>query len=259
MDKNVLVTFKKVSFKEIFKNLTKNFERGKIYLILGENGSGKTSLLYLIQGLYKPCTGELFFEGKPYDYSKKWLYDLRQKIVLLFQNPDYQIVGLTVKDDVAIYPKFLGMSSQQLEFMVEEALKRYGIYDLRNRKTDEISYGEKKKVAMAGLSILNPQVALLDEPYSGMDSEGRRFITDYILDLKSKNKTVIITSHELGEFVSLADEILYIRNKNLLESHQLEETMPIFIRNILLLVKYGYLTKPLPEEILYSGEGEKKP
>lgn len=257
MDKDVLIAFKNVSFKEIFKNLTKNFERGKIYLILGENGSGKTSLLYLIQGLYRPCNGELFFEGKPYNYSKKWLYDLRQKIVLLFQNPDYQILGLTVKDDVSIYPKSLKVSSQQLEFMVEEALKRYGIYDLRNRKTDEISYGEKKKVAIAGLSILNPLVALLDEPYAGMDSEGRKFITDYIIDLKSKNKTVIITSHELGEFISLVDEILYIRNNNLLESLHHEEAMPVFLRNILLLSKYGYLCKPLPEEIFYSREGEK--
>ncbi|MQK95289.1 ATP-binding cassette domain-containing protein, partial [Escherichia coli] len=135
--------------------------------------------------------------------------------------------------------------SQQLEFMVEETLKRYGIYDLRNRKTDEISYGEKKKVAIAGLSTLNPLVALLDEPYAGMDSEGRKFITDYIIDLKSKNKTVIITSHELGEFISLVDEILYIRNNNLLESLYHEEAMPVFLRNILLLSKYGYLCKPL--------------
>ncbi|MCX8085117.1 MAG: energy-coupling factor ABC transporter ATP-binding protein [Calditerrivibrio sp.] len=246
----VIIEAKSISYGEVFSNVDLNIKESKTYLILGDNGSGKTTLLYLIQGLLKPDSGELLYKGQPYSYSKKWLNNLRYKVGLLFQNPDYQIIGLTVKDDVAIALRCLGMEKNNIKEHVEKLLKGYKLHHLKDRRTDLLSFGEKKKVSMASIAALTPDVTLLDEPYAGLDREGKAFVDSYIANSKQSGKTVVVTSHEVGEFIKFVDNIYVISDKKLVQlSKDNLDILPHLQRNLLILSKYGYMEKPIPEEL----------
>ncbi|MCA1926951.1 MAG: energy-coupling factor ABC transporter ATP-binding protein [Calditerrivibrio sp.] len=246
-----LIDINNLSYKNVFQNLNFSIKRGKVYLILGDNGSGKTTLLYLIQGLYRPDIGEIFYCEEAYDYRNRWLSYLRGKVGLLFQNPDYQVIGLTVKDDLGLGLKVNGVDRKKIDEYVDLVLNNYNIFHLKDKRTDLLSFGEKKKVSLAAISLLNPDLSLLDEPYAGLDKSGRQFVDDFIRISKQNDKTVVITSHEPGEFLYYVDEIYFIKDRSLNKIDTLnEDFIPVYMKNILLLSKYGYLDKPLPEDIL---------
>lgn len=246
-----MMKVEKLFFKDVFYELNQSFDYGKIYLIFGDNGSGKTTLLYLLQGIYKPDRGNISFNGEVFNYNRKWLSYLRGKVSLLFQNPDYQVIGLTVKDDIGFGLKMNGCSRERIDEEVDRILTSYNILNLKYKRTDQLSFGEKKKVSIASISILNPDIILLDEPYAGLDIEGRGFVDEYIKKSKDQGKTVIITSHEVGEFMNKVDEILIIKNRNLFKiDSSNEEFIPVYLRNMFLLSKYGYFDKLIPEEFI---------
>lgn len=243
-----------IDYKNVFKNLNLTFKKGGIYLILGDNGSGKTTLLYLLQGLYKPDSGKISFHNEVYQYNKRWLRYLRSKITLLFQNPDYQIIGLTVKDDIALGLKVNGVKKELIDEIIRTLLSEINLIHLQYRRTDQLSFGEKKKVSLAAISVLNPEIILLDEPYAGLDREGRVFVDNFIKRAKSEGKTVLITSHEPGSFMNLVDEIYFISNYTINKVDNINcDFLSVFQKNMLLLAKYGYFEKPLPESI-FAGE-----
>lgn len=242
-----------LNYKNIFKNLNFTIKKSQVYLILGDNGSGKTTLLYLLQGLYKPDSGDISFHNESYKYNKKWLGYLRNRVTLLFQNPDYQIIGLTVKDDIALGLKVNGIKKEYIDKIINDLLVKINLTHLQDRRTDLLSFGEKKKVSLAAISVLNPEVILLDEPYAGLDRDGRSFVDQFIRKSKSEGKTVIITSHEPGEFINLVDEIYFINNLTINRIDNLNcDFLSVYQKNMLILAKYGYFEKPLPESIFYG-------
>ena len=174
---------------------------GESVVILGANGSGKSTLLKLLDGLYFPTAGEVWAFGKP--LTEESLRDdayasrFRRRVGLLFQDPDVQLFSPTVWDEVAFAPLQMGLSKGEVIDRVEEALRALGIEDLRDRAPYRLSQGEKKKVALASILSLDPEVWLLDEPTANLDPRTTGWVIDFLLSLAEQGKTLIMATHNL--------------------------------------------------------------
>ena len=172
-------------------------EQGEMIGLIGHTGSGKSTLIQHLNGLLKPSSGAVFYDGKDIndsDFSKK---KLRSKVGLVFQYPEYQLFESTVIDDVKFGPKNIGMDSLKIDMNSFEALKQVGIgEDLLDVSPLELSGGQKRRVAIAGVLAMEPEVLILDEPTAGLDPSGRDEILDLVAKLHKERKlTVILVSH----------------------------------------------------------------
>ncbi len=172
---------------------------GERVAILGANGSGKSTLLKLLDGLYFPTAGEVRAFGVP--LTEKMLrneaYTFRRRVGLVFQDPDVQLFSPTVWDEVAFAPLQLGLSREEVVARVEGALEALRIEGLRDRAPYNLSEGEKKKVALASILSLDPEVWLLDEPTANLDPRTRGWAIDFLLSLAERGKTLVVASHDL--------------------------------------------------------------
>ena len=199
------------------KEITLTFAPEESAVIIGANGSGKSTLLKLLDGLYFPASGEIKAFGKP--LTEKRLQDetfscaFRSRVGLLFQNPDVQLFSPTVGDEVAFGPQQLGLSFEEAKARAAEALKALGIERLRKRAPYQLSEGEKKKVALAALFSLNPQVWLLDEPTANLDPRTQGWMIDFLLSLADKGKTIVAATHEL-KIVRIVSRKAYVLGEN---------------------------------------------
>lgn len=172
-------------------------EEGKKTAFVGKNGSGKSTLFLLLNGTLKPGLGEVLFSGKPLEYDSKSLRDIRRKVGIVFQNPDDQLFAPTVQQDVAFGPANLGRSSEEVESSVARALLYVGLAHLREKPPHHLSGGEKKRVAIAGVIAMEPEVIILDEPLSNLDPIGADEIVDMLGELNHLGKTIIISTHDV--------------------------------------------------------------
>jgi cobalt/nickel transport system ATP-binding protein len=193
---------------------------GESVAILGSNGSGKSTLLKLLDGLYFPASGEIFAFG--HLLSEKNLaeeafnFDFRRQVGLVFQDSDVQLFSPSVWDEVAFAPLQLGMTGTEVERRVAEALQALRIEKLSQRAPHRLSGGEKKRVAIASVLSLNPQVWLLDEPTAGLDPRSQSWLIDFILEQRQSGKTMVTATHDLSIVEEIADRV-YILD----EAHQL--------------------------------------
>lgn len=176
-------------------------EQGEMIGLIGHTGSGKSTLIQHLNGLLKPTSGAVFYDGKDIndsDFSKK---KLRSKVGLVFQYPEYQLFESTVIDDVKFGPKNIGMDSLKIDMNSFQALKQVGIgEDLLDVSPLELSGGQKRRVAIAGVLAMEPEVLILDEPTAGLDPSGRDEILDLVAKLhKERNLTVILVSHSMED------------------------------------------------------------
>ncbi len=179
------------------KGVEIDVEAGKKTAFVGKNGSGKSTLFLLLNGTLKPNNGEIIFHGRPLEYDSRSLRELRRKIGIVFQNPDDQIFAPTVQQDVAFGPTNLGFSSEEVERSVNHALEYVGLAHLRDKPPHHLSGGEKKRVAIAGVIAMEPEVIILDEPLSNLDPVGADEIMDMLGELNHFNKTIIISTHDV--------------------------------------------------------------
>lgn len=207
--------------KPILEDLSLQFNEGTIYGLLGANGSGKSTLFLSLMGLNRPQTGEVVFEGQPLKYHKRALFSYRQEVSLVFQNPDQQIFYSIVKDDVAFALRNLGYSEQEIQQRVDEALAQLGISELKEKPVQYLSYGQKKRVAIAGALALQTKWLLLDEPTAGLDPDGRRRMMAVIQELASRGKNIIISSHDMDLVYESCDYYYVLKaGKILLEGNK---------------------------------------
>jgi cobalt/nickel transport system ATP-binding protein len=179
--------------------------------VIGSNGAGKSTLFKHFNGILKPTSGTVLIKGEP--ITKNNIREVRKFVGIVFQNPDDQIFSPTVEQDVAFGPTNLGLDEETVHHRVQEALKIVGIEDLAQRVPHHLSGGEKKRVAIAGVIAMEPQVIVLDEPTAGLDPQGVRDFNEFINSLSSKyGMTVIFSTHDVSLVPEIAD-FLYVMNK----------------------------------------------
>ena len=183
--------------------------RGARIVLLGANGSGKSTLLNILDGLYFPQKGSVAFCGEPLTENRlqtqKIEFDFRRRVGLVFQNPDVQLFNPTVFDEVAFGPLQLGWPREQILRRVSEMLEQMEITHLKDRSPHHLSTGEKKRVALASVLILNPEVLLLDEPTAALDPKSESHMIDFLVSCSGGRKTVITATHDLDLVEDIAD------------------------------------------------------
>jgi len=197
-------------------------ERKARIAVIGPNGAGKSTLFKHFNGILKPTSGEVLVRGEP--ITKENLREVRKFVGIVFQNPDDQIISPTVEQDIAFGPINLGLDDETVAHRVEEALRLLGIEDLRERAPHHLSGGEKKRVAIAGILAMEPQVLVLDEPTAGLDPQGVADLVTFINRLpEDYGMTVIFSTHHLDLVAEMADFIYVMDGGKIMGSGTVEE------------------------------------
>ncbi len=194
------------------------FKRSERIALLGTNGSGKTTLLNHLNGILKPTSGRILFDGKPLKYDAKSLLELRIRVGYGFQDPNDQLFAPTVKQDVAFGPLNLGYSTEKVKAIVEEALDTVGMTGFADKPPHFMSLGQKKRVALAGVLAMEPEVIIMDEPTSNLDPRATSDILHLLLQLnKEKGITLLLATHDVDMVPLFATE-MYVLNEGKLVS-----------------------------------------
>ena len=207
--KNLSFRYKESQEYYDVKDITFHVKRGEWLSIVGHNGSGKSTTVRLIDGLLEAESGEIVIDGQRLTEENVW--NIRRQIGMVFQNPDNQFVGATVEDDVAFGLENQGLSRQEMQKRVEEALDLVGMLDFKKREPARLSGGQKQRVAIAGVVALRPSILILDEATSMLDPEGRRELIETVKGIrKDYDMTVISITHDLEE-VAMSDRVLVMK------------------------------------------------
>ena len=181
-------------------------EQGDFIAILGHNGSGKSTLAKHFNALLHPVEGTVFVDGKD-TRDEKHLWDIRQTAGMVFQNPDNQIIGTVVEEDVAFGPENMGVPSREIWERVQKSLKSVDMYTYRKHSPSRLSGGQKQRIAIAGVLAMQPKCIVLDEPTAMLDPVGRKEVIEAVRELNSKeNITVILITHYMEEVIQ-ADKV----------------------------------------------------
>ncbi|MCX6233381.1 MAG: ABC transporter ATP-binding protein [Bacteroidetes bacterium] len=205
------------------KNVSLSVRAGELFCIIGQNGSGKTTLLHIINALIPPDSGQVLFKGSP--LTKKSLGDVhfnrtfRQSVGYIFQNPDIQLFCPTVYDELLFGPLQTDMPIDEAHDRACQTLDALGINDLKHRPVSRLSGGEKKKVAIASVLTMNPDVLLIDEPLAGLDPKTQTFFIELLIKLNQAGKTVIFTTHHLDLIDHLQPRVAVLS-----EDHTIQKT-----------------------------------
>lgn len=184
-----------------------DIEKGQFIAVLGHNGSGKSTLAKHINAILMPTEGTLWVNGMD-TASDEHIWDIRQTAGMVFQNPDNQIIGNVVEEDVGFGPENLGVPTDEIWTRVEECLKNVGMYEYRKHSPNKLSGGQKQRVAIAGIMAMQPDCIVLDEPTAMLDPVGRKEVIRTITELNKKEKvTVILITHYMEEVVH-ADHVI---------------------------------------------------
>ncbi len=194
---------------DALKDVTAQIKKGEFTAIIGTNGSGKSTLARHLNALLLPTEGELIVEGmRTSDAGRVW--DIRQKVGMVFQNPDNQLVAAVVEEDVAFGPENLGVPPEEIRECVDLALEKVGMTSYRKQAPSMLSGGQKQRVAIAGVLAMKPDCIVLDEPTAMLDPKGRKEVMDTIHELNKKEGiTIVLITHFMEEAVT-ADHILVI-------------------------------------------------
>lgn len=196
--------------KGALKGVSVDFEAGEIVAVIGHTGSGKSTLLQHLNGLLKPDSGDVLFEGKSIYSSKKSLRECRFNVGLCFQYPEQQLFESTVYKDIAFGPHNMKLSDDEIKKRVYESLEYVGLTDDYLEKSPfDLSGGEKRRVAIAGVISMEPKVLILDEPTAGLDPMGKNNLLKLIKDYNEKTgNTVIFVSHNMDDVASVAQRVI---------------------------------------------------
>lgn len=287
----VIIEADKLSFSyedgtKVLKNISLSIKKGRKIALMGANGSGKSTFFLCLNGIHKPSQGRLLYEGKPYDYSRKGLLDLRKKVGIVFQDPDNQIFLPDILQEISFGVLNTGVPREQARSLAEEVIGQLGITPFRSTPTHALSGGQKKQVSIAGVLAMNPQVVILDEPEASLDSFHSRLIAQMTEKMTNQGITVIKSTHDVDFAYQWADEIIVFDKGEVLLIgppcevfsqvdilKQAHLTQPSALKLFYSLRKKGVLTQPLPppktlkdlegylEKIrpqVYDGKGKKE-
>jgi cobalt/nickel transport system ATP-binding protein len=193
-------------------------DRGRTTAVLGSNGAGKSTLFLNLNGILKPTAGAVYFNGRPLDYTRQGLKRLRQAVGMVFQDPDSQLFSASVAEDVSFGAVNLGLPEAEIRRRVARALHHTGIAHLQEKPTHALSFGQKKRAALAGVLVMEPEALILDEPTAGLDPSG---VMD-IMNLLEKTKAdlgvaVVLATHDI-DIVPLYCDYVYVLHQGSLVS-----------------------------------------
>ena len=191
-------------------------EPGELVAVIGHTGSGKSTLIQHFNGLLKPQSGKVYVDGQDIWESKKTLRASRFAVGLCFQYPDYQLFEETVYKDIAFGPKNMKLSEEEIDRRVREAARFIGVTDdMLEKSPFDLSGGEKRRVAIAGVMAMEPKILILDEPTAGLDPRGRDVILDLIRNYREETgRTVMIVSHSMDDVAKIATKVLVINDRH---------------------------------------------
>ncbi len=193
-------------------NMNFSVERGEFIGIIGHTGSGKSTLMQHLNGLLKPTSGTVLLDGEDIHKDKKFTRQARFRVGLVFQYPEYQLFEETVYKDIAFGPKNMGLKEEEIDRRVREAAKLVGLTEKQLEVSPfDLSGGQKRRVAIAGVIAMEPEVLILDEPTAGLDPASRAGILENIETYrKTKNATIMMVSHSMNDVARLTDRLLVL-------------------------------------------------
>ena len=242
--KNVSFRYDKIIEEYQIDTVSFHVKQGEWLSIVGHNGSGKSTVVRLIDGLLEAESGEIYVDGK--QLTRETIWEIRSKIGIVFQNPDNQFVGATVEDDVAFGLENQGIPREEMLQRVEKAIEQVGMLEFKDREPSRLSGGQKQRVAIAGIIALRPTIIILDEATSMLDPEGREDLIAVMRELQKKFQlTIISITHDLTE-IALSDRTLVFQKGKLESSMTPRE---LFSRND--LNEIG-LDKPFSKQVQES-------
>ncbi len=201
----------------VIENMNLKIEKGDFVAVLGHNGCGKSTLAKLCNAILVPQQGKVYIDGIDTTDEDR-IYDIRQRVGMVFQNPDNQLVATIVEDDVAFGPENLGVESSEIRRRVDEALKNVGMYEFRTFEPHKLSGGQKQRVAIAGIIAMKPDCIVLDEPTAMLDPRGRREVMATVKRLNEEyGITVIFITHYMDEAVKANRVIVMDKGKIILD------------------------------------------
>lgn len=235
--------------KNAVNGVSLDIEKGEFLAVIGHNGCGKSTVAKHLNAMLLPDSGKVYVDGDDTaDESKT--YDVREKVGLVLQNPDNQLVASIVEEDVAFGPENLGVAPEEIRERVDNALKAVGMYEYRNHAPYKLSGGQKQRVAIAGILAILPQCIVLDEPTAMLDPNGREEVLSTLIKLnREKNMTVVLITHYMDEAV-LADRVVVMDSGKILT-----QGTPNEVFSQVELLKKHRLDVPQSAELAYKLRG----
>lgn len=211
--------------KRALDNVSVEFEKGKVTGLIGQTGSGKSTLVNLLNGLYRPTSGTVYLDGKDIWEKPKEISKIRFKVGLVMQYPEYQLFDETVRADIGFGPKNQGLSKEEIEVRVKEAAEFTGITeDLLEKSPFDLSGGQKRRVAIAGIIAMRPDVLVLDEPAAGLDPGGRREILSGLCKyVEQYDASVILVSHSMEDMALYCDNVVVMYKSRIYKTGTVDE------------------------------------
>ncbi len=208
------MTFEQVSYtypcnpKPTLRGLSLSIPAGRRCAVIGQNGCGKTTLFRMANGLYRPAAGMVLWKNEPLRYDRPSLYQLRQQVGLVFQDPEQQLVAATVEEDLSYGLCNLGLPDNDIAQRVQQALEAFELRDLADFPVNYLSLGQKKRLAIADIMILQPQLLLLDEPTAYLDPGQTRNLRRMFDQIQATGTTLVIATHDLNFVYDWADWVV---------------------------------------------------
>ena len=197
--------------------------RGKKIAFMGANGSGKSTFFLCCNGIHRPSKGMLYLNGEPYDYSRQGLLKLRQKVGIVFQDPDNQLFSASVYQEISFGILNLGVSEEQAKDEVERVIDYLEITPFRHKPTHALSGGQKKQVSIADILVMHPDIIILDEPAAALDPKHTAMVNHIVDELTAQGITVLMSTHDVNYAFAWADEIFLFKDGRVLKSGTPEE------------------------------------
>ena len=232
---------------EALKNVNIQIKKGEKIAIMGPNGAGKSTLFSHFNGLSEPTSGHVEVDGEKIVFERDELLKVRQKVGIVFQDPNDQLFAPTVKEDVAFGPMNLGLDYDEVEKRIAEALEMVGMSGFEDKTPHHLSGGQQKRVAIAGIVAMRPDIMILDEPTAGLDPEGVDKVLDILNNLNKEGMSIVISSHDIEMVNQFADKIFVLYDGEIIASgdkHQIFSDKE--------LLKKAHLKAPVTTEILYQ-------
>ncbi len=232
---------------QALKNVNIQIKKGEKIAIMGPNGAGKSTLFSHLNGLTEPTSGHVEIDGEKIIFEREELLKVRQKVGIVFQDPNDQLFAPTVKEDVAFGPMNLGLDYEEVKKRIDESLEMVGMSGFENKTPHHLSGGQQKRVAIAGIVAMRPDIMILDEPTAGLDPEGVDKVLDILNNLNNEGISIIISSHDIEMVNEFADKIYVLYDGEIIASgdkHQIFSDKE--------LLKKAHLKAPVTTEILYK-------
>lgn len=224
-----------------------DIRRGTKVAFVGSNGSGKSTFFLCCNGIHRPGSGTLYYDGKPVDYSRKGLLDLRKKVGIVFQDPDNQLFSASVYQEISFGLLNLGVPKAAAKEAVERIMEDMDIGSYREKPVHALSGGQKRLVSIADVLVMEPEIVIMDEPYSFLDPKHTRLVNQAVDNMSTKEITVIMATHDVDYALSWADEVVVLH-----EGRVLGQGPPREIFSDPALLHTANLTRPAVMELYDS-------